>query len=347
MKPPIWEAPLREPDRDILSEERVRPRRWWWPGSWLTGRTGMTLLAVFVVGGLGWTMVSRIGVGPSGAPGAGEAPRVNHPESGRRLAPAEYGLASEYGSPLFLGKGGLPVVRMETTGRVRELTPVEAEFESSLPYVSAGYGEVVWTPGPRGWGLWWKDDVEERLLSARLGFPRDSWRDRQQAELSHAAARVTEGLRVVELMDLELWRPGIGPALEALMAQLRFRYPVVEYGNWGVVPARWQCDRALESDLNQGVTPGCPGSEYVVLLEDAWVRLGAVVVLLEGIGRLGAEMDVMSAADLYQSGLVRQQVYALADLLEGVRKLELGLERLWVGSRAVDLPVSVRLFSEG
>ena len=32
MRGPVWEERPRESARDILAEERVRPRRLWWPG---------------------------------------------------------------------------------------------------------------------------------------------------------------------------------------------------------------------------------------------------------------------------------------------------------------------------
>ncbi len=341
MKPPLWEAPPAEPPRDILAGERARPRRWWRPGGWLSGRLGMAVLAVFVAGGLGWVLFSKVDPGPAGPAGRSGAAWPAHPESGRDLTPAERAFAAGYGQPLFLGSGGRPVVRLEVTGEVRELTPVELDFGSSLPYAGAGYGGVVWTPGPRGWGLWWKDDAERRALESAVRFPRSRWREKQHAELSHAALRVSQGLGLVESLDLELWRPGIGPVLAGLMGELEGRHPVLEYGHWGAVPGQWLCDSQLESNLNQGLTQGCPAGEYLDRLEDAWVRLGVAADLLRGIGRLSAEMDAMSAEDRHQSALPRAQAYLLADLLNAVRELERSLQLLWDESGASGLPIGV------
>jgi hypothetical protein len=81
-------------------------------------------------------------------------------------------------------------------------------------------------------------------------------------------------------------------------------------------------------------------------LEDAWVRLGVAADLLRGIGRLGAEMDAMSAEDRHQSALPRAQAYLLADLLNAVRELDRSLQLLWDESGASGLPIGVSLFSE-
>ena len=46
-----WSTPGAGESGDILAEERVRPVRWWWPGSWFEGRLG---LAGLCLGGLVW-----------------------------------------------------------------------------------------------------------------------------------------------------------------------------------------------------------------------------------------------------------------------------------------------------
>ena len=73
------------------------------------------------------------------------------PEAGRALEGEEVGLAMRYGRPMHLGEGGLPVVEFQD-GVVRELTPVEVEYRSLAPFEDAGYGGIVWGPGPRGGG---------------------------------------------------------------------------------------------------------------------------------------------------------------------------------------------------
>ena len=347
MTGPVWEERPRESAQDILAEERVRPRRLWWPGNWFVGRAGLVFLAVFVAVGLGWAVFSRMGPGDVRPAVPGNVFPGDHPEAGRGLTVQEGSAAARYGVPLFLGDGGLPVVRMAVTDEVRELTPVEMEFESALPFVSAGHGSVVWNPGPRGWGMWWVDDTERRELRPDVSFSRVRWWRKQQEELRLATAEVSNGLRLVRSMDFEVWREGIGPELAARVAGLKSRYPVTRYGHWGAVPLQWVCDSELESDLNQGLTQGCPGGPYMEVLGDAWTRLGAVVELLDGMGRLGAEMDAMRSHDLYQSDLLLMQVYALADLMGAVEELTESLDILWDETGARGLPVAVRLFSEG
>ena len=348
MKPPIWEARSPESERDILAEERLRkPRRRWWPGNWLTGRVGAVVLVVFIVGGLGWVVTAGSNLGSDRSRESFDVVRVKDPEAGRLLTLGEQSLASSYGVPLHLGDGGLPVVRHKLTGEVREMTPVEVEFGSSEGWMSAGRGSVVWTPGPRGWGVWWEDQTERRLLRPDLAFARGGWKRKQHSELSYAVGQVSDGLRMVRGMDFDAWRTGMGPVLADRMGRLGDRYPVVDYGHWAAVPGQWVCDPELESDLNEGVTHGCPGELYLGALSDAWARVGSVVDLLEGMGKLGAEMDGMASDDLYQSELLGVQSYALGDVVNALKELKVSLERLWKITGDRGLPISVRLFGEG
>ena len=346
----FWEAPPQEPPKDILAEERARPRRslfrFMLPGSWLKGRSGAAIMGVFVLAGLGWILLpvrDWVGLETTARPAIS---MMVHPDSGRELTGAEYADARRYGRPLYLGDRGLPVVEHGFTGEVRELTPVEIEFEEGLPYRKTDYGRVVWTPGPRGWGIWWEDDSEVRALEASTLFIREGWREKQREELGYALAQVSEGLLLVKSMDFELWRPGIGPSLYAHMRDLKRRYPVVQYGHWTAVPGQWRCDFQLESDLNQGVTQGCPAVEYEDSLGAAWSHLGVVVEMLEGMGRVAVQMDGLSAENLYQSELMGVMTYRALDLTRAVRALELALDELWLDSSAVDLTISVGLFQE-
>ena len=120
--------PGRSSGPDLLAEERERRRskvRLAWPGNWFTGRFGLVVLVVFVGGGLGWSLFQTLGA-RFDSRSSSAVSDVLHPESGRDLTVAEYALAEQYGQPVFLGDGGMPLIQVEATGEVREITPVEA-----------------------------------------------------------------------------------------------------------------------------------------------------------------------------------------------------------------------------
>ncbi len=340
-----WQPPAPAPRRDILAEERGRPRRMWWPGNWLSGRVGVVFLVLFLVGAAGfvvWDNVNTRMGGLSGADGM-DGSVVVHPESGRSLTPAENTVGERYGRPLFLGDGGLPVVRLEATDEVRELTPVEMEYTSIRPYVPVGDGDVVWGPGPRGWGVWWAEDSESLTLNSHRDFNRMWWRKKQSDELARAVSEFSAGMRLVASMEFERWERGIAGGVYRITQDLRTRYSVVSYGHWAAVPGQWRCSDELEIDLNAGVTQGCPGSSYLALLDEVWVQLGHAVFAMDRVGYLGVRMDRMNAEDLYGSGVIRSQAYLVADLIEEVDDLDVSLVRLSDESLAVELPITVRL----
>lgn len=286
----FWEPPsLLEGDErpaggDLLAEERERRQRRRrgfravWPGFWLTGGTGLAILVVFLVSGLGWLGFRQwdqfdfpLGRADRPAPPAeavtsGPEP----PERLRDLTAAEHAQAARFGSPLYLGAGGSPVVAVAATGTVRELTPFELELESPVSYRSTRRGLVVQTAGPRGWGLWWRDTAELDSLAPLLSFDRRAWRDRQEAELNRTLRGIYLGFFVLNSLDYAQWERGLGEPLLSTMARVKEPYPPAGWGLWSGVPGRWVCDAALERQLAQGVGPGCPGREYREALGDAW-----------------------------------------------------------------------------
>ena len=352
--PSIFDDPG-EARRDILSEERERvgPKRWWWPGNWLSGRIGLGFLVVFIVLGLGWIVIGG-GSGRDGKlPNSEYFPaEYTDPEAGRPLTGSEYALAEPFGEPIRLGERGFPLVKHRLTGVVREVTPVEVEYSVEMagldrPYLETGVNGVVWTTGPRGWGMWWQEDSAVSAIGPLVSFPRERWRSKQEGELALALAGVTEALRRVGAADFTVWRSGVSQGFYAATGELRSVHPVVsDHGFWWAVPHQWSCDLELERALNAGITQGCPPAEYHVALEEAWSRLGVVVDLVHGMGRLGLFMDSMRASDLYDSGLMADQAYAAADLLDEVRRLEVALEVLRYVSVQQELIINVGLFRE-
>lgn len=321
MRPRIWEdEPSGEPGADILSaerERRLRRRRGLrslLPGSWLTGRFGIAVLCIFILGGAGLIGFQRF-AGPDriqAAPAPARADR--HPESGRDLTVSEYSLAARYGQPLHLGDGGLPVVRLLGTGMERELTPLEMDLEGFHSVRASPRGRIVQVPGPRGWGMWWTDRSERKLLRPRLSFDRLSWVEKQEDELVRLSLGVQWGVWAVSQLDLAVWRRGAGEPLLELLDEVRRPYPSAQQGYWSAVPGMWQCDLELEMDLHQGVTPGCPGDEYLEALRAAWDTGGVMVDRLERIARMVERMDRAGSEELYRSTMRSSLAYEIADL---------------------------------
>ena len=241
-------------------------------------------------------------------------------------------------------------MRHRVTGVVREVTPVEIEYAVDnagldRPYLETGVNGVVWTTGPRGWGMWWKQDSALEALGPVVSFPRERWRSKQEDELELALSSVTEALQQVGAVDFTVWRSGLSQGFYATTRDLRSVHPVVaDHGFWWAVPHQWSCDLELERAVNADITQGCPPGEYHVALDEAWTRVGVVVDLVHGMGKLGLIMDSMRTGDLYDSGLVADQAYAAADLLDEVRRLEVALEVLRYVSARQGLIIDVGLF---
>ena len=327
---------------DILVEEREhrsRSRfRYLHPGSFLTGKFGVFVLVLFLVGGLGWLAYESI----SGALARGQAAPETlaaHPEAGRVLSPVEHTLASSFGEPMFLGDRGLPVIRVPGTGEVREITPVEVEFDEPFRFVPSGYRETIWGPGPRGWGIFWKDNSELRALAPVARFTRHSWRGKQQEELKLVLGQISAGMELLSLADPDRWRPGLGSALFELSEGVRGRYPPVEYGHWGSVPGLWVCDLSAESALAQGLTLGCPDVEYLERLMDVWISAGAVVDHLGVIGLVLAELEGMDTAERDASGVGYDLVVLVQDLERMLDRVDVSVDALWQQSARDKLPI--------
>ena len=348
MKSWVERAKAEERPRDILVEERVRRFRWWWPGDWTGGRVlrgwwGGAAIVVFIMVGVG-SIVAGVGGAEEGF-GRGPVMRGSGTSEGQGVLSLKEGMkARRFGEPLYLGDGGLPVVRVEATGEVRELTPVEWEYDSVFSYVETGVGGVRWVPGPRGWGVWWKGDREKEMLVAQAGFPVELWREKQEAELRWAAARASEGLRGVKEMDLEDWRPGRGKVVADAVTALRVRYMVGVGDPWAGVGGRWVCDEQLEVDLTQGVTSGCPDGEFLGVVADAWHDLGALADQLDGVARIANMLDGMTTKQLHESDVVGDMWYRFRDLGIKVEAVNEELDFLNSESLRIGLPVRVILF---
>ena len=353
--PAPFEPPA-PPAGDILSEDRERRSRGLTARlpflRLLSGRALAFVVAAAVVAGLGLAFV-RNGPPQAGAGfGGGYAPAevAPHPEAGRALRGTEILQAEWLGRPLRLGESGLPVVELDATGEVREMTPLEVEHWRDTSggiraFLPAGFNGVVWNPGPGGGGMWWRDNSASLELLPDLAFARERWRARQEDELGRAVRLLSLGLLELDRYDYENWREGPSERLSLIMAELRAVHPVVEeHGLWTGVPGQWVCDEALEIRYTLGVTQGCPPAHYMDFLYEAWGRLGAVADRLSGIARLGMVIDDLPARDFYGSTVGGELVFAVIDLEEPVLDLIAALEGLRQVSVGQELPIVARLF---
>ena len=307
---------------------------------------GLLVLLVTLVSGIAWLGFQRWG--PWGeAVSASDAPWARASEPARDLTVSEYSLASRYGVPLHLGQGGNPVVLVESTGEVRELTSLELEWDSAFLETASPRGRVIEVPGPRGWGMRWRDMSEAHSLRPAGSFDRFSWAARQEAELSRVVRGVALGMEIIASVNLSLWDPGLGQPFLDLMVEVRRPYAAARYGHWGAVPASWFCDVGLERDLHQGISPGCPGEEYMEALRESWTSAGLVLERMEGIARIVRRVDEMSSEEIHLSNIRAGFAYEVMDLKRNLDDLDGALGRLRRVSWEWDLVISVDLAGGG
>ena len=332
---------------DILEgerERRARRRRGLrvlFPGYWLTGPLGIVLLCVFVAGGVGLIGYQKFTASDRVEASSESGRSERHPEAGRELTVSEYSLAARYGEPLRLGLGGLPLIRVRSTGDERELTPIEMELDSAFSLHASPRGKIIEIPGPRGWGMWWLDRSERNSLRPQLSFARVAWVEKQEDELVRLTRGISFGVWIVSQLDVEIWKRGAGEPMLNLIGEIRQPYPPSQRGFWSAVPGLWVCDLELELSLHQGVTPGCPGSDYMDSLAEAWARGGIVVDRLERIARMVDRMDRTGSADLYESTMQASLIYEILDLFDDAADFDEALAELRRVSHEWDLYIHV------
>ena len=350
----VWQEKPKPPPADLREPPRA-PRRWrrlrrlgrLAGGSWLSGRVGLAALAFFLVAGsvfIWWSRAGWAGDGGNGLdlrPADAVADRGDPAVLGLDLDAVAQADARRYGRPLYAGGHGRPVVSLESTGEVRELTEYEMSFPADRAFVSAGYGRVVRAPGRRGLGVWWEHDPERALRSSWEPLDRVGWAARQNEELSHLVSVELGALTALHGLEFEPWQPGVGQRLLARLEPLYVRYPLAGYGDWRHQPARWRCDEDLESDLRLGVTVGCPDARVLSLLSDAWRQAGELSDRLRRAGRLAVRRDLMDPELALATGVTQELAYTLEDVGRDVARLERALMRLWEQSAAQGLAISV------
>ena len=331
--------------QDLFKEER-RGRFWrlrrFLPGQWFNGVFGLVSLVCLVGFGFAWFLF--LGGGPGSRYAEGFEDRVV--KKVQDPVPADLGtVAGIFGEVLYMGSEGLPVIRHYETEEVREVTPVELEYASEAPFKQYEEQSVFFSPGPRGWGIWWEDREVIRSLELSFQLSRHGWRERQEVELAFLVRWISVGLGVVNDLDLERWEVGPSGRLKDIRLSLREQYSVVDVtGYWSAVPMAYSCDAQLEFDLHEGITPGCPDEVLVLLVNDVWLKAGLVVERFGAVAVYGLLLDGTSYGDFEESGFVEGLSGQLGDLMGEVSELSDALEALSFYSREVGLPITVSLF---
>ena len=339
-KPPP--ADLREPPRP---RRRWRRLRWLSGAGWLSGRTGLVALAVFLVAGGVFIWWSRsdwnVGAGSGLDLESADGGRSGGVPVGVPLDPVAAADARRYGRPLYAGSQGRPVVAIGGTGEVRELTGYELEFLADRAFVSTGYGLVVRAPGRRGLGVWWEHDPERAVRSSWVPLDRVGWAARQNEELAYLVSVGLGALTALQGLEIEPWQPGVGQRVLARLEPLYVRYPLAGYGSWQHQPAQWRCDDDLEYDLRMGITAGCPDERVLSALADAWRQGGEFSDRLRRVGQLAVQRDAMDPDVALATGVTQELAYTLEELGRDLPRLEAALMRLWDRSAAHGLAISV------
>ena len=323
---------------DILSTERRRFWRRTALGRVLSSRWSFTgvVMAIFAL----LVVPLWLGGGSEASPSSSPAEPVS--DSGRPLNPSEVRVASKFGSPVALGDTGRPVVRHAVTGEVRELTDFELAWDGGAVFRFTDVENIVEAPGPRGHGVWWRDQASRREAMSFHAFGRHDWRARQQEELSFMADTLFEAYDV-------LWSWHGGPVavpfshrLAQVLDPLQQRYPFVRRDSaWAQVPGRWRCDIVTETQLSQGVTPGCPTPAYLALLDESWSSMGLLLADIYEARLILDAMDSLDSHALAGSGFLPQYRLALLDVARSRDRVQAVLKGLWARSLAEDLVIFV------
>lgn len=335
---------------DVRSSRRYRFFRWFAPGSggrpW---KLAAVLTAVFfVLWGWGQFFAPDFGPGSGGLSGsefrvgaagaaAGEGNGFGRPGDVARAG--RYGRVTAPAGPV-----GLPAIEHSGTGEVREVTAIELEFPANRPYLSVGPEGVVWNPGPRGLGLWWRRDLLAELRLNRLMLDRFAWRERQYAELEYALGELSYALGQFDLIDLAAWEYGPPARIHESMTRLQARYPAARtVGAWSAVPGQWVCDPNLERDLEGERGPGCPSAELNGQLTRTWHQVGLVAERLRELGRRGQQLSRMRPDTVVDLQLGLRFGYSAVEGRHDLRQLRQALEELSEMSRREELPINLRL----
>ena len=255
----------------------------------------------------------------------------------------ELAAGARYGRPLYAGASGRPVVVLEGSGEVRELTEYELNFPEGQAFVSVGDGLTVRAPGPRGLGMWWDHRPAERLRTRWTVLDRGGWGDRQESELDFVVGGIAGALSRLAAHDFDPWGEGLSDAIMTELAPVVERYPLGERGSWRDQPRRWRCDWELETDLRLGRSEGCGHAAVDELLGDVWAEAGGLVDGLLQVARLAEYRDRMSLDVGIVSGVTDEVLNASLDVMEAAPALETALERLWTESRDAELTIAVSM----
>ena len=205
---------------------------------------------------------------------------------GQRLEAAEKQQARGFGEPLYLGESGRPVIEVRGTGAIREMTELEVSLLDTGAEPVEWRAGVLMTAGPRGFGVWWRDQGSSELGRVGGGLDRITWY-REETLLLQAALDDLAGLMILmDETDVEAWDRKWGLEVERSAWDMHQYYAGGSPRFWRFAPDRWSCDDQLGQRLYQGVVKECPGLEHQTSLRLLWGQVGLVVESIRMLGRV-------------------------------------------------------------
>ena len=335
-------------DADAVRSRQRRRRGIAWrlftPGYYLDRHSPVVIgiLLVTIFAGLAFVSVRGVGTsGPALPPETSGRQRGEWVEVGP-MNPVEALVGRRYGRTVGLGSGGRPVVERADGGATRELTPLEMSFPiGAVAIEDPERPGVMLAPGGTGYGVWWEGTGPLENLPDPQVVDRNTWLRNQRRLLSQGLGDLSGALGHVGYTQPVDWSPGWGEHLELGTVAMRDYYAFGEPMLWNRASSRWHCSDALESDLTQGVTEGCPSSEHVASLAQVWAHLGSMTELLWGLGRAVRFEIELGSSDFSTVALqheVLQDIYWELEMLGAARSQLEAVGSAEGGVVQVDLP---------
>ena len=235
------------------------------------------------------------------------------PQWGQQLGALEELRYRRFGLPLHYGPSGVPLIEVERTGDVRELTEMEMEFPHDVNELSVpGAPGVVYAPGATGHGVRWREPVKYRDVPASRGVDRITWFKEQERLLNGALRDVNLVVAQVALVPPGAWDKRWAEDVQASVDAVNEKYVAGDPDQWMLAGYRIRCNRQLDLEYRQGLTEGCPTAAYRDAVAMVWLHLGNVV---DTVRRL-------AEAELLESNAAFRRFYEDADI-EGYQRRQL------------------------
>lgn len=300
-------------------------------------------LILFVAGGGAFVLFGGNGDGDFQQVRQSRYPDLDHSPAGR-LTVEEAVSASRYGNPVGRSRDGVPVIQVEGTGVVREITDIEVDFAAKVPegfsLTHSGLPHErgsEWNPGPEGLGQWWTVQPQVDAVKPQLRFERNDWLRYQERKLLEVTAELDASIASLPLLFGESWEPNAVSQIHFHAQKVINLYPEASRNRvWAGVPGRWVCDPSFDSDLKLGITLGCPDSWVLDGLMHLWDLAGNTAEQLLSLAKFGYFVDDLSISARSSGGYLGQLRASAVEVTGHIEILDRDLKEF-----------SERMFREG